>query len=58
MNIHNAGYFGFPFGDIELLIVTDGHGLFNPAQPMFAPDIPGNAFEAILRENLDRKSVV
>src|SRR5882757_3565861 len=47
----NAGYFGFPLGDIELVVVTDGHGLFKPAQPMFAPGVASTAFEAILQEN-------
>jgi glyoxylase-like metal-dependent hydrolase (beta-lactamase superfamily II) len=49
--IQNAGYFHFPFGEIELFIITDGHGLFKPAQPVFAPGIPSAAFEAILKEN-------
>lgn len=47
----NTGHFGFPFGDIELLVVTDGHGLFKPAQPIFAPGIQSTAFEAVLKEN-------
>lgn len=46
-----GGYFPVPFGDIELLIVTDGHGLFKPAQPIFAPGIPATAFEAVLKDN-------
>ena len=50
-NILNAGYLGLPFGDIEILVVTDGHGLFKPAQPMFAPGIPADAFEALLQHN-------
>jgi len=50
-NIHNSRYFGFPFGEIEILIVTDGHGLFKPAQPIFAPGIPAAAFEAVQKEN-------
>lgn len=50
-DIHNTGYFRLPFGDIELLIVTDGHGLFKPAQPIFAPGIPAPDFEAVQKAN-------
>jgi len=50
-DIHNPGHFSFPFGDIELFIITDGHGLFKPAQPIFAPGIPAPDFEAVQKDN-------
>lgn len=47
----NAGFFRFQVGDLELLTITDGHGLFKPAQPIFAPGIDPNDINNILKEN-------
>ena len=33
------------------MIVTDGHGLFKPAQPIFAPGIPPGQVQDLLKEN-------
>jgi len=56
--IKNAGYFCSQLGEMELLVVTDGHGMFKPAQPMFAPGIPTVDFEAILQQNFLPPGVV
>lgn len=33
----NTGFFQFKAGGLDLLVVTDGHALFQPVQPIFAP---------------------
>jgi len=47
----NTGYFGFEFGEMELFVVTDGHGMFKPAQPIFAPGVDAAAFEEVLHHS-------
>ena len=47
----NTSFFRFEIGDLRLLTVTDGHALFNPAQPIFAPGIDPSDIDDILKEN-------
>jgi glyoxylase-like metal-dependent hydrolase (beta-lactamase superfamily II) len=46
-----AGHFRFKLGDLEMIVVTDGHIFVNPAQPIFAPGIPKQHLEAALNKN-------
>jgi glyoxylase-like metal-dependent hydrolase (beta-lactamase superfamily II) len=47
----NAGFFRFMVGELQLLIITDGHGLFKPAQPVFAPGINPDEIGKLLNDN-------
>jgi glyoxylase-like metal-dependent hydrolase (beta-lactamase superfamily II) len=47
----NTGFFRFKVGDLQLWAVTDGHGLFKPAQPIFAPGIHPDDINNILKDN-------
>ena len=48
----------FELGALELVVVTDGHILFNPVQPGFAPDIsPEKVVEALQENFLSTKEV-
>ncbi len=47
----NAGYFQFTTGGLDLLAVTDGHSLFKPVQPIFAPLAPPASVSSTLTEN-------
>ncbi|MDO6430273.1 MBL fold metallo-hydrolase [Flavitalea sp. BT771] len=47
----NTGSFRFKVGDLQLWTVTDGHALFKPAQPIFAPDVRPDAINDLLKEN-------
>lgn len=47
----SSGHLRFKLGELDLLIVTDGHILINPAQPIFAPGIPKEQLTAALKDN-------
>jgi glyoxylase-like metal-dependent hydrolase (beta-lactamase superfamily II) len=49
--VKNGGFYYFEMGDLQLYVVTDGHALFKPAQPVFAPGVNPGDVEQILREN-------
>lgn len=44
------GHFKFKFGDLDMMIVTDGHILLNPAHPIFAPEISINEVNMALKD--------
>ena len=46
-----AGFFEFKLGELNLLVVADGHAQFRPVQPTFAPAIPTPEVEQVLKEN-------
>jgi len=51
-------FYRFPLGDLTLTVVTDGHILFKPVQPGFAPGIDSNKVSALLHDNfLSEKEV-
>jgi len=47
----NTGSFRFKLGNLQLWVVTDGHSIFKPAQPIFAPGINPGDINKILKEN-------
>lgn len=47
----NPGFFQFRAGELDLLAVTDGHSLFKPVQPIFAPVAAPAAVSSTLTEN-------
>ncbi len=47
----NGVVFPFTLGDLELMIITDGHALFQPAQPIFAPGVAPAAVAQLLHDN-------
>ncbi len=47
----SIGHFRFKLGDLEMIVVTDGHIFINPTQPIFAPGISKERLQAALKEN-------
>lgn len=47
----NTGYFNFKVGTTEFLSVTDGHALFGPVQPTFAPLAKPDEIKKVLADN-------
>jgi hypothetical protein len=45
------GYLRFNLGELKMLIVTDGHILVSPAQPIFAPQIATEQVREVMKEN-------
>ncbi|MFD2962480.1 MULTISPECIES: MBL fold metallo-hydrolase [Olivibacter] len=45
------GYLRFNLGELKMLIVTDGHILVSPAQPIFAPQIDTEQVREVMKEN-------
>jgi glyoxylase-like metal-dependent hydrolase (beta-lactamase superfamily II) len=43
--------FKFTLGKLELMVITDGHILFKPVQPSFAPGIPKKEVEKALEDD-------
>ncbi|HEY5825387.1 MAG TPA: MBL fold metallo-hydrolase [Cyclobacteriaceae bacterium] len=50
LKLTTSGHFEFTVGQLKLLVVTDGHSLFKPIQPIFAPGISGQEVNALLQE--------
>lgn len=48
-SIPGSGHFRFKLGDLDMIVVTDGHILIHPAQPIFAPGIPEEKVTAALK---------
>lgn len=46
-----SGYIKFKIGKLEMLVVTDGHILIQPAQPIFAPGINSLKVKEALADN-------
>lgn len=46
-----TGHWRFKLGDLDLMVVTDGHILINPVQPIFAPTIPKEQLTTALKES-------
>lgn len=46
-----SGYFKFKLGKLDMMVVTDGHILVHPAQPIFAPDIDEMKVKQALADN-------
>jgi glyoxylase-like metal-dependent hydrolase (beta-lactamase superfamily II) len=53
-----AGYIKYNLGSLELLVVTDGHILVHPAQPIFAPDIDTKRVKQALADNFIQDDAV
>lgn len=47
----SGGYIKFRLGKLEMLVVTDGHILISPAQPIIAPDIAKEKVSAAMRNS-------
>ena len=45
------GYFEFLLGNLSLIVVTDGHAIFKPVQPTFAPGAPADEVRKVLSES-------
>lgn len=43
-----AAFYRFTLGELELTVVSDGHILFDPPQPVLAPGIPHAQFVSVL----------
>jgi glyoxylase-like metal-dependent hydrolase (beta-lactamase superfamily II) len=46
-----SGYIKFKLGNLEMLVVTDGHIFVHPAQPIFAPGIDSLKVKEALADN-------
>ncbi len=46
-----AAFHRFGLGALELTVVSDGHILFDPAQPLLAPEVGATDFKQVLRDN-------
>jgi|GEM_PF-1488334 len=46
-----GGHIKFRLGGLELLVVTDGHILISPAQPIIAPGIAKEKVKAAMADN-------
>ncbi|WGQ09899.1 MBL fold metallo-hydrolase [Pedobacter gandavensis] len=46
-----AGYFNFRLGELEMLVITDGHIMISPAQPIIAPGIPKERVKSAMVDN-------
>jgi glyoxylase-like metal-dependent hydrolase (beta-lactamase superfamily II) len=53
LNLVNSpsGYIKFKLGQLEMLVITDGHIFIHPAQPIFAPGIEKQKVKEALAEN-------
>ena len=51
VSVPGSGHLRFKLGDLDMMVVTDGHILINPAQPIFAPGIPKEQLTAALRDS-------
>lgn len=47
---NNNGFFEFTVGELRLMVVTDGHAVFKPVQPTFAPGVQETAVTEVLQE--------
>jgi glyoxylase-like metal-dependent hydrolase (beta-lactamase superfamily II) len=45
------GFYSFPLGKLNILVVSDGHAIFNPIQPTFAPGVPSSMVKAVLHDH-------
>ena len=45
------GFFAFPLGKLNILIVSDGRIIVSPTQPTFAPGVPSSAVKAMLHNH-------
>lgn len=53
-----GGYIKFRLGKLELLIVTDGHILISPAQPIIAPGIAKEKVKVAMMDNFMLSDIV
>lgn len=58
INNSSIGHFKFKLGDLDMMIVTDGHILINPPQPIFAPGIPIEKVNAALKDGFMQENEI
>lgn len=50
-SVSGSGHLRLKLGGLDTIVITDGHILINPVQPIFAPGIPKEQLTAALKEN-------
>jgi glyoxylase-like metal-dependent hydrolase (beta-lactamase superfamily II) len=48
----------FRLGSLDMMVVTDGHLLLSPVQPMFAPGAPATEVNKLLNDNFRRTDAI